>query len=142
MSDLWWPKFLRKPRLTLRIPRIQEIRMPSKWIFFAIILGAYYFIISGSLHTLSYRPPPIGGSTFPLIYDGLHRQLLIEGFVGGAFYFLGFLGFYFIYNSSRHIYRPRYAQMMLAGGWVLVFISFVGCQWLLGIKMGLIRPAS
>ena len=138
MSDLWWPKFLRKPRIILRTPRIGEVRMPSKWIFFAIIICAYYFIVSGSIHTLTYQPGPIGGIRHPLLADSLHRQLLIEGFVGGAFYFVGFLGFYFIFHSTRHVYRPRYSQMMLAMGWACVFISFIGCQTLIAIKLGLI----
>jgi len=137
MSDLWWPKFIRKPRLVLPIPRIREFRMPSKWIFFAIVIGIYYFLVSGSIHSLSYSPYPLGSTEAGplLIYPGLHRQFLIEGIVGGAFYFLGFLGFYFIYQSTRHIYRPRYAQMMLAMGWALIFTSFLGCQWLIYLKM-------
>lgn len=137
MSDLWWPKFIRKPRLTLPIPQIRELQMPSKWIFFAIAIGLYYFIASGSIHTLTYSPFPLGSTEQGplLIYPGLHRQFLIEGIVGGAFYFLGFLGFYFIYQSTRHIYRPRYAQMTLAMGWALIFVSFLGCQWLIYLKI-------
>lgn len=138
MSDLWWPKFIRKPRLVLRAPRIREVRMPSKWILFAITLGVYYFVVSGSIYTLSYQPPAIWQTSQygPLpIYPGINRQLLIEGIAGGLLYAVGFLGFYLMYHSTRHIYRPRYAQMILASGIILVLVSFFACQWLLQQKI-------
>ena len=139
MSDLWWPKFIRKPNLRLRTPRIREVSLPSKWIFFAIVLGVYYFVVSGGLFTISYQPDPlIQTASGPLLlYPSIHRQLLIEGIVGGMLYFVGFLGFYFMYQSTRHIYRPRYSQMILASGLILILISFFGCQWLIGQKLSL-----
>ncbi len=139
MSDLWWPKTIRKPRLRLRKPQFREIRMPSKWIFFAITLGVYYFVVSGGMFTLSYpdfAKAIIQTSSGPLsIYPGLHRQLLVEGIVGGVLYFLGFLGFYIMYQSTRNIYRPRYSQMLLASGLMLILLSFFGCQWLVNYKI-------
>lgn len=139
MSDLWWPKFIRKPRLRLRTPRFREVALPSKWIFFAIVLGVYYFVVSGGLFTISYQPEPFlnTGQGPLLLYPSIHRQLLVEGIVGGLLYFVGFLGFYFMYQSTRHIYRPRYSQMILASGLVLILISFFGCQWLIGQKLWL-----
>ncbi len=140
MSDLWWPKFVRKPRLKLRRPRFGEIRLPSKWILFAIVLVVYYFVVSGGMFVLSYETPPfieIGDRILPL-YPGLNRQVLIEGIVGGALFFLGFVGFYLMYQSTRNIYRPRYAQMMLAVGLVTILISFFGCQWLIWMKLNLL----
>ncbi|MFW9830185.1 MAG: hypothetical protein ACFFD8_00155 [Candidatus Thorarchaeota archaeon] len=141
MSDLWWPRFIRKPRLRLRRPQLGEIRMPSKWIFFGIALVVYYFIVSGGMFTLSYQPQPLipmGEGQPPLaLYPGIHRQLLIEGIVGGALYFVGFLGFFLMYQSTRNIYRPRYSQMLLAAGLVLILVSFFGCQWLINEKFRL-----
>ncbi len=139
MSDLWWPKFIRKPRLKLRRPQFGELRLPSKWILFAVVLGVYYFVVSGGMFVLSYETLPVleaGGQVITL-YPGLHRQLLIEGIVGGALYFIGFVGFYITYQSTRNIYRPRYSQMMLAVGLVLVLISFFGCQWMINQKLTL-----
>ncbi len=137
MSDLWWPKFIRKPRLRLTRPSLGEVQMPSKWIFFAIVLGIYYFVASGGMYTLSYTPLPIiqTQSGILSIYPGIHRQLLIEGIVGGALYFIGFIGFYLMYQSTRNIYRPRYSQMMIASGLLLILVSFFACQWLIGIKI-------
>lgn len=113
--------------------------MPSKWIFFFIILGVYYFVVSGSFYTLTTANiQTIGAApdgSISLLAIGIHRQYVIEGVVGGMFYFVGFLGFYFAYQSTRHAYRPRYAQMMLAMGWVLIFLSFLGCQWLVAYKL-------
>jgi len=138
MTELWWPRFIRKPRLKLRLPQLGMVRMPSKWILFAIILGVYYFVVSGSIYTLTYVPAPLGqssGGQILLLAPRLHQQFIIEGIVGGSFYFLGFLGFYLAYQSTRHIYRPRYAQMTLAAGWLLILISFMGCQWLITLKI-------
>lgn len=144
MSEFWWPKFIRKPRLTLRVPRIREVRMPSKWILFAITLVIYYFVVSGSLFTLSYQPPAIWPTqqfgNLP-IYPGIHRQLLIEGIVGGLLFFIGFIGFYLMYQSTRHVYRPRYAQMMLISGIILIIVSFFTCQWLIEQKISLATMA-
>ncbi len=140
MSELWWPKFIRKPRLKLRRPQFGELRLPSKWILFGIILVVYYFVVSGGMFVLSYETQTVlnVGQGPPLtLYPGIHRQLLIEGIVGGALYFIGFVGFYIMYQSTRNIYRPRYSQMMLAIGLVLIFISFFACQWLIEIKFTL-----
>ncbi len=139
MSDLWWPKFVRKPRLKLRKPQFGEVRMPSKWILFAVILVVYYFVVSGGMFVLSYETQPVidTGQGILTLYPGLHRQLLIEGIVGGVLYFIGFAGFYLMFQSTRNIYRPRYSQMMLSIGLVLILISFFGCQWLISLKLQL-----
>ena len=139
MSDLWWPKFLRKPRLRLKRPQFDELRMPSKWILFAVVLVVYYFVVSGGMFVLSYETQPVidTGQGILTLYPGLNRQLLIEGIVGGALYFIGFAGFYLMYQSTRNIYRPRYSQMMLGVGLTLILISFFACQWLIGIKLQL-----
>jgi len=138
MSDLWWPKFIRKPRLRLRMPQFRGVRTPSKWIFFAIVLVIYYFIVSGSIFSLSYQPPPFGGTEnegLLILYRGLSRQFLLEGIVGGIMYLIGFVGFYFMYHSTRHIYRPRYSQMLLAIGIVLILVSFITCQYMVTWKI-------
>jgi hypothetical protein len=117
--------------------------MPSKWIFFFIILGVYYFVVSGSFYTLTTpNVQTLGaaqGGGVSLLALGIHRQYVLEGVVGGMFYFVGFLGFYFAYQSTRHVYRPRYAQMMLAIGWALIFLSFLACQYLIAIKLGYVN---
>lgn len=138
MSDLWWPKFIRKPRLRLRMPQFRGVRMPSKWIFFAIVLIVYYFIVSGSIFSLSYKPAAFGGTEegLPLmLFPGLSRQFTLEGIVGGIMYLVGFIGFYFMYHSTRHIYRPRYSQMLLAIGIVLILVSFITCQFMVNAKI-------
>lgn len=137
MSDLWWPKFIRKPRLRLRMPQFRGVRMPSKWIFFAIVLIIYYFIVSGSIFSLSYQPPPFGGTeeALRILWPGLSRQFLLEGIVGGIMYLIGFIGFYFMYHSTRHIYRPRYSQMLLAIGIVLILVSFITSQYMVTYKI-------
>jgi hypothetical protein len=138
MSDLWWPKFIRKPRLRLRMPQFRGVHMPSKWIFFAIVLVVYYFIVSGSIFSLSYIPPPFGGTEeqgIAILYRGLSRQFLLEGIVGGIMYLIGFAGFYFMYHSTRHIYRPRYSQMLIAIGIVLILVSFITCQFMVNSKI-------
>jgi hypothetical protein len=111
--------------------------MPSKWIFFAIVLIIYYFIVSGSIFSLSYQPPPFGGTeeALRILWPGLSRQFLLEGIVGGIMYLIGFIGFYFMYHSTRHIYRPRYSQMLLAIGIVLILVSFITSQYMVTYKI-------
>ena len=139
MSDLWWPKFIRKPRLKLRMPQFRGVRMPSKWIFFTIVLGIYYFIVSGGIFSLSYQPAPFGQNQqtgeLIVLWTGLSRQFLLEGIVGGIMYMIGFIGFYFMYHSTRHIYRPRYSQMLLGIGIVLILVSFIACQYMVNSKI-------
>ena len=109
MSDLWWPKFIRRPRLRIRRPQFRDVQMPSKWIIFATALVIYYFIVSGGMFTLSYQPEPFFQTAEAplLLYPSIHRQFLIEGIVGGSMYFIGFLGFYLMYQSTRNIYRNK-----------------------------------
>ena len=113
--------------------------MPSKWILFAVILVVYYFVVSGGMFVISYETQPVidTGQGILALYPGLHRQLLIEGIVGGVLFFVGFAGFFIMYQSTRNIYRPRYSQMMLTIGLVMILVSFFACQWLINEKLRL-----
>jgi hypothetical protein len=69
-----------------------------------------------------------------LIYPGLDYQYLLEGLVASILIFAGFLGFIIMYQSTRHVYRPSYARLLLISGVGLVFATYILMTVMLGIK--------
>jgi len=69
-----------------------------------------------------------------LIYPGLDSQFLIEGVVASIFIFIGFMGFIVMYQSTRHVYRPNYARLLLVSGIALVLASYILTTVMLNAK--------
>lgn len=138
---VWWPKFLRKPRLRLRHIRLQAPPRPTTISLFLLTLVFIVFVLGGGLFMYlnageSWLAPVLtiqGINT--AIWPGLDRQLLLEGlsimfFVAGAF-----LGQLIIYESSKHAYRRSYAQRLLVVGWAVTIAAFVAIWWVLAVKI-------
>ena len=60
-----------------------------------------------------------------LIYPGLDYQYLIEGLVASILIFAGFVGVVIMYQSTRHVYHPSYARLLLITGVALFFVSYI-----------------
>jgi hypothetical protein len=130
MVRLWWPKFIRKPRIRLIKPSLKMPNRPSSSTVFILALIFVLVVYGGGIWDIVYRDRlrSMGASSSNqplLIYPGLDNQFFIEGFVASIFIFVGFMGFIVMYQSTRHVYRPNYARMLLFSGIALVFISYI-----------------
>jgi len=118
--------------------------MPSRMFWYGVSLIIVYFILAGGIYDIVNQPIVAGSNpstgTPILVFTvglggGIDEQFVLEGFVGAFLMFLGFLGFILLYESTKHFYNPSYATMLLIAGIALVAIAFIGCEWLISIKI-------
>lgn len=143
---LWWPSFLRKPKLRLKKPNLSAPPKPSTLSIFIVTLAIIIFVLSGGIYAIvnAGKPGfiPFGSNPYTgqlvFIDPSLNRQLALEGFIAGFFILLGFVGFVLIYEGTRqsqNVYRPGYAERLMLFGLALIFISYALLQWMIGFKI-------
>lgn len=139
MVRLWWPKFVRIPRLRLTKPSLKMPQQPSGTTLFALTLIFLLFVFGGGIWMIVNRPTlrAMGATstgTPLLIYPGLDYQFILEGVVASVFLFVGFVGAIIAYQSTRHVYRPSYSKLLLITGMGMIWISYVLLIVMLGAK--------
>jgi hypothetical protein len=139
MVRVWWPKFIRKPRLRLTKPSLKMPEKPSGSTLFTLTLIFLLFVFGGGIWDIVNRENLRSmGSTSSggplLIYPGLDYQFIIEGLVASILLFAGFTGLIIIYQSTRHVYRPSYSKLLLVAGMGLLFASYILLNVMLGGK--------
>ena len=130
MVRLWWPNFIRKPRLRLTKPSLKMPQKPSSTTLFVLTAIFVLFVFGGGIwdmvNTASLRAMGASSTGSPvLIYPGLDYQFILEGVVASVFMFLGFVGLLLTYQSTRHVYRPGYSKLLLVAGMAILWVSYV-----------------
>jgi hypothetical protein len=131
MVRVWWPKFIRKPRVRLIKPSLKMPNKPSSSTVFIFALIFILVVYGGGIWDIVYRDKVLTMGSNPstgaaiLISPGFDNQFLIEGVVASLFIFIGFMGFIVMYQSTRHVYRPNYARLLLVSGMALVLVSYL-----------------
>ncbi|WP_455367835.1 hypothetical protein [[Eubacterium] cellulosolvens] len=108
-------------------------------LLYAIVVIFTVFVISGGVYNVLERPLAIlpRGSGWTFIYRGsIHLQTLNESIVAAIIYILGIFGLYLILRSTKLVYRPRQAYMMLMIGLLVTLISVYYSIMLLQAKIG------
>ncbi|MCD6484670.1 MAG: hypothetical protein J7L47_06120 [Candidatus Odinarchaeota archaeon] len=143
----WIFPFLRKPKLRLKQLHLKAPPKPSQSTISILVVIAVLFLLGGGLFTVTNigkpwfipvgQDPKTGAITF-IYTQTLNRQFSLEGLIASVFYFVGFLGFYFIYESTKHaknIYRTGFAERLLLLGILLSIVSLLLLQWMLTTKV-------
>lgn len=137
-AHLPFPKFLRKPRIRFTPPRINpSVPIPNRIIMFVFSLFLVGFSIAcGAYDIVSTTTGKIAvgydTSTHPatpiFFYESLNDQFMLEGIIAFAIILMGFAGFMFIHQSTKHFYRPKYSYMLFAVGIVLILFAVFSLQ--------------
>ncbi|MHA1409969.1 MAG: hypothetical protein ACTSQY_06645 [Candidatus Odinarchaeia archaeon] len=136
-------KLIRKPKLRLSKPRLKLPKAPSKNFWYTIILFIVYFSLAGGAYIIVKQPPTIGADQAgnPVVIftrslgGGLDEQFVLEAILASLLMFLGFIGFISVYESTKHIYTPNYAYVLLIAGIVMIIMAAVGLQGLITVKL-------
>jgi len=119
--------------------------MPSRYlgrftlIFYFVIVAFTLFVISGGIYNILEKPLAIlpRGSGWTFIYRGsISLQTLNESIVAALIYLLGIFGLYLLLRSTKLVYRPRQAYLMLIIGLLVTLISVYYSIMLLQAKIG------
>lgn len=146
-QNLPWPeRLIRKPKIKIQLPRAPKIPVPSRNVIFAVFFVVFAFLIAGFLYDITRNTIPLNYKQedqtkriIPVFFwADLHEQFAIEGIVASIVIMIGACGVIFIYQSTRHFYRPKSAYSYLAVGIALVLLSFVLVEYFIsqkGIKL-------
>ncbi len=94
------------------------------------------FILGGGMYDVIMRPLILlpTSTTTQFFYFGLRDQSLTESLVFMVLLTIGVSGLYLSSRSSKLIYRPREASIMLFIGVALIITAFLCCEYILILK--------
>jgi len=120
------------------VPRARAMR-PSTSLLVAAMIVFSVFILAGGIFDILEKPLALmpKGSGWTFLYSGsIHIQTLNESILAGLLYFLGVLGLYLLLRSTRMVYNPRQAYLMLILGLMVTLIAVYYCTSFLSSKIG------
>ncbi len=103
-----------------------------------ISISIAIFLLGGGLYSMIVRPLPAVyyGGRFLFLYPQLSEQFISDSMVAVALYTFGIIGLIVIYQSTKNIYKPRQAYMMLLAGIVLSLIAYIFLEAVILQKLG------
>lgn len=112
-------------RLFRKISTVQ----PSTFVVSLVVIGAAVFLFSGGLWAIinyaTIQPSIYYQGKFYFIYPGLGDQFISDTIIAAALYAIGFIGILAIYQSTKYVYKPRQAYMMLVIGVTLLLLAYI-----------------
>ncbi|MFQ6076503.1 MAG: hypothetical protein ACE5Z5_10280 [Candidatus Bathyarchaeia archaeon] len=119
----------------IRLPQVSPTKPPSSVIVILMVLISI-FILGGGVYNIMMKPLALLPTpTYPIFfYFGLHEQMLSESLIFIFLLIIGVIGGYLAYRSTRYLYRPREAMIMMLIGVTMLFLAFIGCEYVLGLK--------
>jgi hypothetical protein len=92
-----------------------------------ISISIAIFLLGGGLYSMIVKPLPAVyyGGRFLFLYPQLSEQFISDSIVAITLYAFGIIGLIIIYQSTKSVYKPRQAYMMLLAGIVLSLIAYI-----------------
>jgi hypothetical protein len=75
------------------------------------------------------------GGRFLFLYPQLSEQFISDSIVAMTVYGLGIIGLLVIYQSTKYVYKPRQAYMMMIVGIVLLLLAYIFLEASIQIKL-------
>ena len=102
-----------------------------------IAIAAAIFLFGGGLYDIIMQPLPAVyyGGRFLLLYPQLSEQFISDSIIAMTVYGLGIVGLLAIYQSTKYVYKPRQAYMMMIVGIVLLLLAYIFLEASIQIKL-------
>jgi hypothetical protein len=112
---------------------------PSNLILPLIAIGVAVFLLGGGLYDIIMKPLPAVyyQGRFLFIYPQLTEQFISDSIVVMTIYSLGVAGLLVVYQSTKSIYKPRQAYMMLLIGISLLLLAYIFLEAIMHYLKGL-----
>ena len=122
-----------------RLYRTISTARPSNLILPLIAIGVAVFLLGGGLYDIIMKPLPAVyyQGRFLFIYPQLTEQFIGDSIVVMTVYSLGVAGLLVVYQSTKSIYKPRQAYMMLLMGACLLLLAYVFLEAIMHYLKGL-----
>jgi len=110
---------------------------PSSFMFPALVTAFAIFIFAGGVYDLIQRPlaAVYYNNAFLFLNPYLTEQFISDSIVAAITYSLGVIGLLVIYQSTRYVYKPRQAYMMLILGLAMVLMAYVFLEATIHVKL-------
>jgi len=120
------------------VPHLR-LAKPSSAPIVVLLIFASIFILSGGIYDIMEKPLAVipGSEQYWTFYvpNDISRQTLNESLIALFLYAAGISGFFLAYWSTRYVYRPRQASILLLIGTVMIVLAFFGGLYVLGQKL-------
>jgi len=134
----------RKPKLNFpkfKLPRL-SLPMPSRAISIIGIFIVLFVLQTGVAYLLVREPPALGanqqGDPIFILTD-INEAFIIESIVASVLILLCSTGFVFMYQASKYVYNRKTAATYLILGVLLIIITFIGLQYIIAVKTGVLK---
>jgi len=120
-----------------RIYRSVAKSRPSSLLIPVAAIAFVVFLLGGGLYDIIMQPLPAVyyGGRFLFLYPQLSDQFIGDSIVAMTLYALGIFGLFSVYQSTKYVYKPRQAYMMMTVGVVLLLLAYVVLQASIQIKL-------
>jgi hypothetical protein len=112
---------------------------PSNFVVTVVIIGLAIFLFSGGLFSITRENIMASWfnentGRFYFLFPDLSDQFISDTVISMMLYTLGFAGLITIYQSTKSVYKPRQAYMMLIIGISFVLLSYLFLESAISIK--------
>ena len=110
---------------------------PSAFVISIIVIASALFLFGGGLYTIIEKPLPSAyvNGRFYFLYPNLGEQFISDTVISVMLYAIGFIGLLAIYQSTKYVYKPRQAYMMLLIGLALLLMAYIFLEDSILIKL-------
>ncbi len=112
---------------------------PSTFTISIATLAFAVFLFGGGLYTITnyatILPSAYYNNQFYFLYPELGSQFISDTVIAAALYAIGFIGMLAIYQSTKYVYKPRQAYMMLVIGVTLLLLAYIFLENIIIWKM-------
>ena len=102
---------------------------PSIFVIAVLAVATSVFLLGGGVYDLLEKPllaiVATGGRIVVYYPYDLNAQFLVESIIVMIAYAIGVVGLILTYQSTKYVYRPRQAFILLLVGCILVIISYI-----------------
>jgi len=116
---------------TITNAKPSNLLIPILAVAFAVFLfaGGIYDLIQKPLAAVYYN------NAFLFLNPYLTEQFISDSVLAAIIYSMGVVGLIVVYQSSRYIYKPRQAYMMLIIGLALAIMAYIFLQVAIQVKL-------
>ena len=112
---------------------------PSIWIIGGTIIAICIFFLGGGIYDILVKPGILGqwqGRILTFYPQRINEQFLMESILVSILYALGAVGLILTYQSTKYVYKPRQAYIMLIVGVSMVTVVYILIEISLRNKIG------
>jgi len=110
---------------------------PSNLLIPTLAIALAVFLFAGGVYDVIQRPlaAVYYNNQFLFLNPYLTEQFVSDSILAGIIYLLGVIGLITVYQSTKYVYKPRQAYMMLLIGLTLALMAYIFLELAIRVKL-------